>query len=275
MKVNLYGKGFVGGEFVKAFPETVVNDRDDIMPKTPKILYTISTVDNYNVKENPYLDIDTNLKLLIQTLEACRLVYGSDFEFTFTSSWFVYGKTDYPAREDSPCNPTGFYSITKRTAEQLLVSYCETYGIKYRILRLANVLGVSDQKVSKKKNYLQYAIRQLVNGETVTLYEGKLIRDFIDVRDAVQAINLVMEKGEINSIYNIGCGIPYSVEEIVYLTQMQLGRGDITRIPVPEFHKQVQVQDFYLDTSKLESLGFRPKHDVYDTVEEIASFYAS
>jgi UDP-glucose 4-epimerase len=142
-------------------------------------------------------------------------------------------------------------------------------------LRLANVLGVSDQKVSKKKNYLQYAIRQLVNGETVTLYDGNLIRDFIDVRDAVQAINLVMEKGELNSIYNVGNGVPYSVEEIIYMIQPIVGNGAITRIPVADFHKQVQVKDFYLDTSKLGALGFVPKHDIYDTVAEIANFYES
>lgn len=275
MKVNLYGKGFVGGEFVKAFPETVVNDRDDRDPKTQKILYTISTVDNYNVKTNPHTDIYTNLHVLIETLEACRLFYGSDFEFNFISSWFVYGFTDYPAHEDSYCDPTGFYSITKRCAEQLLISYCETWGIKYRILRLANVLGVSDQKVSKKKNFLQYAIRQLINGETVTLYEGKLIRDFIDVRDAVRAINFVMEKGEINSIYNIGNGFPCSVEEIIYSIQARLKTGQIVRIPVPEFHKQVQVQDFYLETDKLRYLGFVPRYAIFDTVKEIASFYAS
>ena len=92
MKVNLYGKGFVGGEFAKAFPDTIVNQRDSLTPQLPRILYTISTVDNYNVKEDPQLDIYTNLSLLIGTLEACREEYGDDFEFNFVSSWMVYGK---------------------------------------------------------------------------------------------------------------------------------------------------------------------------------------
>jgi nucleoside-diphosphate-sugar epimerase len=275
MAVNLYGKGFVGGEFVKAFPCTVVNDRGDRVPKTPKILYTISTVDNYNAKTNPHLDIYTNLSVLIETLVECREEYGSDFEFNFVSSWFVYGKTDLPAHEASYCNPTGFYSITKRCAEQLLISYCQTYGIKYRILRLANVLGIGDTKVSLKKNYLQHAILQLVNGETVTLYEGSLIRDFIHVADVAQAIALILEKGETNSIWNIGNGVPYSVEQIIFHIHDLLKTGQIVRVPVPEFHKTVQVQDMYLDVSKLDALGFQPQHDVYQTCEEIARHYAS
>lgn len=274
MEVNLYGKGFVGGEFAKAFPGTIVNARESLVPQSPKILYTISTVDNYNVKEDLYLDIDTNLSLLIETLETCRVKYGNGFEFNFVSSWFVYGKTDFPAREDSYCNPTGFYSITKRCAEQLLISYCQTYGIKYRILRLAGVLGAEDKKVSLKKNYIQHAIRQLVNGETVTLYEGALLRDFIDVRDVVQAIGLILENGETDSIWNVGNGAPESVAEIIYHIQDWLGRGEVVRIPVPEFHKQVQVPDMYLDTEKLNSLGYQQQYEIYETAEEIAGLYA-
>jgi nucleoside-diphosphate-sugar epimerase len=140
---------------------------------------------------------------------------------------------------------------------------------------LANVLGIADKKVSLKKNYLQHAIRQLANSETVTLYEGTLIRDFIDVRDAVQAIELILEKGELNSIWNIGNGVPYSVAQIIFHIQNLLKTGDVIRVLVPEFHKQVQVQDMYLNTTRLDSLGFKSKHDIYQTVEEIARHYAT
>jgi nucleoside-diphosphate-sugar epimerase len=265
----------VGGEFVKQFPDTVVNDRNDFVPRLPHILYTISTVDNYNVKTNPLLDIQTNLIVLVKVLEAGRNKFGSDFYVNFCSSWFVYGKTECPAREDAYCNPKGFYSITKRCAEQLLISYCQTYGIKYRILRLASVLGTADQKVSLKKNYLQHAIRQLVNGETVTLYEGPLIRDFIHVADVAQAIALILEKGELDSVWNIGNGVPQSVEQIILHIHDLFLTGQIVRVPVPEFHKTVQVQDMYLDVSKLDALGFQPQHDIYQTCEEIARYYAS
>src|SRR3990167_7803807 len=135
--INVFGKGFIGGEFCGRYG-VISNGRDDYYPKSPKILYFISTVDNYNIHTNPHLDIDTNLSLLIDVLENCRKEYGNEFEFNFISSWFVYGKVEIPAREDSPCFPTGFYSITKRCAEQLLISYCQTCNIPYRILRMSN-----------------------------------------------------------------------------------------------------------------------------------------
>ena len=73
-----------------------------------------------------------------------------DFVFNFISSWFVYGDTKLPAKESYQCKPKGFYSITKSTAEQLLISFCNTFKKKYRILRICNVYGLNDKNVSKK-----------------------------------------------------------------------------------------------------------------------------
>lgn len=270
--INVLGKGFIGQEFVG--DDVVYNGRDEYVPKSNKILYFISTVDNYNVWDQPHLDIDTNLNVLVSVLENARLKYQSDFEFNFVSSWFVYGKDSVPpVKESDYCNPTGFYSITKRCAEQLLGSYCETYRIKYRILRLPGVIGVSDKKVSKKKNALQYMIRLLVNNEKVSLYEGSLYRDLMDVRDVVRAIRLVIENGNLNEIYNIGNGYGYSVSEIIKSIHSYLGIGEVEVIPVPEFHKTVQASDFWMDTTKLRGLGFVPEHDVLESCKEIADFY--
>lgn len=272
--INLFGCGFVGGEFANQFQDNViVNDRNDIVPKTNKILYTISTVDNYNIYDNPHLDIDTNLSLLISTLENCKSLYGNEFEFNFVSSWFVYGKVPFPAKEDSVCSPQGFYSITKRCAEQLLISYCSTFHIPYRILRLANVIGIGDKKVSKKKNALQYMISQIVQDKEISLYEGQILRDLIDVRDVTQALDLVLSKGSLDEIYNVGNGVGYSFEKIMYEIQARKGKGRITRIPIPEFHKTIQTKDFYLDTSKLRSLGYSPQFDILETLLEIADVY--
>ena len=109
--ISLYGAGFVGGHFAKMYHEFVdVQGRDERNPKHKDILYFISTVDNYNVHDKITLDVDTNLHVLCEVLDHCR---SEDITFNFISSWFVYGKGDTPASETSPCNPQGFYSITK------------------------------------------------------------------------------------------------------------------------------------------------------------------
>ena len=269
------GKGFIGSEFVKQFPDVIVQERDGYIPATNRIFYLISTTHNYHVHTNPYLDIETNLNGLIKVLENARERFKDDFEFTFASSWFVYGKTECPAKEISYCNPTGFYSITKRAAEQLLMSYCDTFGMRYKIVRFANVLGIGDKNISRKKNAFQYMVQQVALGNDVDyLYDGKFYRDFIDVRDAVNAAKLVIEKGDQNSIYNAGNGMPYDINQWIHYANIKAGgKSKITLIPVPEFHKIVQVKDMWLDISKIRKLGYKQKYSMQDMMKELVEYY--
>lgn len=266
--VNLFGCGFIGSNYKKQY-ECIVNDRNDLTVKTNNILYFISTTDNYNVKTNPYLDIDTNLTTLIRVLENCR--HLEDVTFNFASSWFVYGSAESNAKEDAYCDPKGFYSITKRAAEQLLVSYCETYNIKYRILRFANVLGAGDSKVSSKKNALTFLLRKLKNHEPINLYDnGNFYRDYIHVNDLCDAINLVITKGETNHIYNIGTGKPTLFKDAIdYIVEKSKSTSQITYIEQPDFHKIVQNKSFYMNCDRLKNLGFSPKYTIYDIVDEL------
>ena len=265
--VNLFGKGFIGTYYSDMYPCTV-NGRNDLTVKTNEILYMISTIDNYNVHINPYIDIETNLTTLIRVLEQCK---NKDVTFNFASSWFVYGKTDSPYRENSYCNPTGFYSITKRAAEQLLISYCETFNIKYRILRFANVLGPGDKKVSKKKNALTYLVNEIKQGNDVNLYDGgNITRDYIHVKDLCEAINLVITKGEVNSIYNLGNNHPVrfrdAIEYVIYKTGSTSKINDVEQA---EFHKIVQTKSMSMDSTKLFNLGYRPKYNMEMILDEL------
>jgi nucleoside-diphosphate-sugar epimerase len=262
------GSGFVGSEFVKQNPGCIVNARDDYRIKSDNILYMISTVTNYNVKTDPYIDIDTNLSILMKVLEQCKEL---DLTFNFVSSWFVYGETEMPATEQSNCYPNGFYSITKRCAEQLLISYCETFGIKYRILRLANVAGSGDKKASPQKNALQHMINELKAGRDVNVYDGgNLYRDYIHVSDAARAIKTIMDKGEVNTIYNVGNGKPLLFKDMIeYAKELIGGNGKLNPIEIPQFHKTVQVRSMWMLSDKLKSLGYEPKYDLEAIIEDM------
>jgi nucleoside-diphosphate-sugar epimerase len=259
--INVFGgRGFVGSKFAES-RNVIVNERDDyvVNENATDVVYFISTIHNYHVHDNPYLDIDTNLTTLIKVLESCK---GKDIVFNFISSWFVYGNVPLPAKEDSYCDPKGFYSITKRAAEQLLISYCETFNIKYRILRLANVIGPSDNKVSAKKNALQFMINEIVEGRDVNMYDGGLVyRDYIHVNDVVDAINIVINKGEINEIYNIGNGSKVYIKDVMEMVKLWTNSpANLKSIETAEFHKKVQTKDMVLDVSKLKSLGYQQKY---------------
>lgn len=264
------GTGFIGSKFVKN-NECVVVPRGEVNPPqgTTKILYLISTVDNYNILNDSFIDIDTNLTHLMKVLDAIK---GKNIEFTFVSSWFVYGDTDLPANERSCCNPKGFYSITKRAAEQLLESYCKTFKMDYKIVRLSNIVGKGDGKISKKKNALQYLIEEMRRGNDIKLYHaGNFYRDILHVDDAVEGIKFVMDRGISGEIYNLGSASkPILFKDIInYLHQQLNSTSKIGSMDPTDFHKIVQVESMYLDVSKITHLGFKPSKTVFQAIHEL------
>jgi len=266
--ISVFGPGFIGGRFCELYPEdTIEITRDEYIPKSNEVLYLISTTDNYNVFTNPCLDIETNLIILMKVLQNCN----QDTIFNYVSSWFVYNNAPLPIKEDAYCNPKGLYAITKRAAEQLLISYCETFKINYRIFRLGNVIGEGDKKASKKKNALQYLMKEIIEGRDIDLYGGgTFTRDYMYVDDVCDAIHLCMEKAPLNDIMHIASGEPYKFVDLIEYTKFATSSQSKLNIVEPtDFHKIVQTKDNYLDISKLNALGYKPKYDIYTALDKI------
>jgi nucleoside-diphosphate-sugar epimerase len=270
MKIDLFGgTGFVGSNFKRLYSDsTHIHDREDDAPICENVLYMISTTHNYHVFDNIHKDVETNLTKLLNVLQNCK---DNNIIFNFVSSWFVYGDVDLPAREDSCCKPKGFYSITKRCAEDLIISYCETFKIKYRILRLCNVYGPSDSGVSKQKNALQYLINEIkANNEIKLYYDGDFVRDYMHVDDVCRAIYSVIRHGEHNQIINIGSGISQKFRDIIdFVIKETNSFSKITAVDAVDFHKIVQVKDMYLDVSKLNKLGFKQEINIYQGIKTL------
>jgi len=249
------GTGFIGGTFCNLYSEDVM-----LVPKesrnfeTQQVLYFISTTTNQSVFKDLHIDIDTNLSLFVDVLKNCK---DRDVVFNFISSGFVYGNDVIDAKETDCCNPTGFYSITKRCAEQLLISFCETFGVKYRILRIGNVYGL-DKTVSLGKNVLEYMISLLKQNQDIKLYDGgNFLKDYMYVEDICRAIRVVLEKGNINEIYNIASGTSFTFRGIIEAAKdLTESQSKIIDVPFPDNQKFIQVKNMTLNTHKLQSLDF-------------------
>lgn len=261
------GTGFIGSRFCAlTHRKPLLIPRDSRIPQSSESVYFISTTHNYHVFDDVHVDVDTNLTLLLDVL---KNVQPGKSVFNFISSWFVYGETTLPASETSECHPKGFYSITKRAAEQLLISYCETFHIDYRILRLCNVYGPGDADVGKQKNALQHIIRQLKANSPVQLYhDGHFFRDYLYVDDVSRAIDLCIDKAPLNRIINIGSGDKVEFRDIILMAKDILhSTSSITTMEPPEFHKTVQVKDFYMSVEPLKALGFKPQVSIQKGIE--------
>jgi nucleoside-diphosphate-sugar epimerase len=266
MNLSVYGAtGFIGSHFSQHSKFTIEQlTRTKLNPSFSDVVYFVGTTDNYNVLENPKIDIQVNLEFLIDQLEALRKKFGK-FRFNFISSWFVYGDAQIPPfKESGPCEPKGFYSISKYAAEMYLKSYCATYDIEFRIIRLSNIFGAGDAGFSKKKNALQYLVNEIKNGNPVNLYEGgKFVRDYLEVRDAVAALDTILEKAPYNMTINVGSGEPVRFIDLMTVARETFcSSSEFIPIATPEFHRIVQVRDSWLDTSILKSYGFIPKYPI-------------
>lgn len=270
--ISVYGSsGFIGSRFCSMYPDSIRIPREKNAPESDNILYFISTIHNYNIFTEPHKDIDTNLNKLISVLEECR-AKNKDTVFNFVSSWFVYGMNcTIDTKEDVPCDPTGFYSITKRAAEQMLICYCNTFGMKYRILRLTNIIGEGDTKASAKKNAVQHMIGLLKKNEPVKLYEdGSHVRDFMYVEDTCRALKVCIDNSPTNEIINISNSDPHSIGSIIRYSKEKLrSSSELISIDAPHFHKVVQVRCSCLNNDKLRLYGYTPSINTFDAIDRI------
>lgn len=271
--ISVYGStGFIGGRYLKMYSDgSIPISRSENAPQSKDVLYFISTTHNYNIFTEPHKDIDTNVTKLISVLEECRK-NDPNTVFNFVSSWFVYGMNcSLNTKETDPCDPTGFYSITKRAAEQMLICYCRTFGMKYRIMRMTNIIGESDGGVSAKKNAIQYMIGLLKKNEPVKLYDdGCNIRDFMYVDDACRAIDVCIRNAPVNEIINISNSEPVSIGDIIRYSKEKLdSQSELISIETPDFHRVVQVKDVCLNNEKLRSYGYEPSIHTVDGIDRI------
>jgi adenine deaminase len=92
----------------------------------------------------------------------------------------------------------------------------------------------------------------------------------VDDASIAAAINLVIEMGETDTIYNIGNGKRIFFRDIIgYAKHLIGGDGKLVPIEIPMFHQKVQVKSMWMNNDKLKSLGYVPKYDIREIVEDM------
>ena len=204
-------------------------------------------------------------------LECCR-VYGKIKKFVHISTDEVYGEVDnnhQGCNEKSLLNPTNPYAATKAAAEFLVKSYYHSFKLPIVITRGNNVYG--PRQFPEK--LIPRFITKLLNNEKCPIHgQGKTRRNFIYVDDVSKAVDVILRKGEINEIYNIGSDDEYSVIEVLnkLLKELNIDNKDVS-----EFVEDRAFNDFRycIDSSKLELLGWKKTISFEDGLKETIMWY--
>jgi dTDP-glucose 4,6-dehydratase len=130
-------------------------------------------------------------------------------------------------------------------------------------------------KYLKRKNALQFLIKEVVENKDVELYNnGSAIRDYMYVDDVCDAIKHCIDNAPVNEIINIGNGKPYVLRDIILKTiEKTSSTSNIIDIKPSHFHDVVQVEHSYLDISKLQSYGFKNQYDIEHIIDNLIKFY--
>lgn len=243
------------------------------------IYHCASTVHNYHVLTDPYLDIDINLNGAVRLLELCKDLPKRP-KIIYLSTFFVYGneysRTKKVITEESKTEPLGIYPATMLCAESIIKLYSRIYDIPYIICRLANVYGEREGFGDSKKGVLNFLIMKAVKGENINLYNGgNFYRDYIHVDDVVSALRF-LERKTSNDLFLIGYGKPVKFKDMLdYILEQTGKRSRIIDIEPPPFHKAVGITNFVADTSKINSLGWRAAIDYRIGLQRVIEFCKS
>jgi UDP-glucose 4-epimerase len=213
--------------------------------------------------EDPLHTHQTNLEATLYLLEEARKQGGLE-RFVFASSAAVYGdEPTLPKKETSTIRPLTPYAIDKFASEQYVLAFSRLYDIPTAAVRFFNVFGNRQNPSSPYSgvvSILTDKFKQLVKKEetSFTLFgDGEQTRDFIYVKDVVQAVFLVSETSDaIGKVFNVGTGGSTSLNELIGLYE----EITETRLPIEiKEERSGDIKESYSDISELKSLGFEPK----------------
>ena len=199
----------------------------------------------------------------------CSRLYNNLTKFIHISTDEVYGESmndidEMAKTEQSILCPTNPYAATKASAELIAQSYFHSFNMPIIITRGNNVYGPNQYP----EKLIPKFISLLKNNQKVTIQgDGSNVRSFLHSNDAVTAFEIIINKGVIGEIYNIGCDeqMEYSILDVTKLLVKYIKNDDnidnyIEYIPDRPFNDK----RYYISNSKIKNLGW----DIYTSFEK-------
>ncbi|ANE22503.1 MAG: dTDP-glucose 4,6-dehydratase [Eggerthellaceae bacterium] len=215
---NLENLKDIEGDERHIFSQTDIRDKDAITRLFAE--YDPDYVVNFAAEShvdrsiaNPEVFADTNVMGTVTLLNAARAAWQQEDgswtpgkKYLQVSTDEVYGtlsldKLDEFFREDTPLSPHSPYSASKAAADMFVSAYGDTYGMPINITRCSNNYG----PYQFPEKLIPLMINNALAHKELPVYgDGLNVRDWLYVEDHCKAIDMVLAKGKLGEVYNVG-----------------------------------------------------------------------
>ena len=221
---------------------------------------------------NPEIFVRTNVMGTTTLLDAC-VEYGIQ-RYHQVSTDEVYGdlpldRPDLFFTEESPLHTSSPYSSSKAAADLFVLAYHRTYGLPVTISRCSNNYGA----YQFPEKLIPLMISRALDNKPLPIFgDGKNIRDWLHVYDHCVAIDLILKKGKVGEVYNIGGHNEKSNIEVVQTILKALHKPE-SLIRFVEDRKGHD-RRYAIDASKIEKeLGWKPIYQFDTGIQETIQWY--
>jgi len=186
------------------------------------VFHLAASVGNKRSIDHPLIDADINVMGTITVLEAAR--HAGVRKIVASSSAGIFGELKtLPIKEDHPAEPDTPYGSSKLCMEKECLAYAKLYDIEAVCLRYFNVYG-PNQRFDAYGNVIPIFVFKMLRGEHLTIFgDGEQTRDFVNVKDVVQAnIKAAMRRG-VSGAFNIGSADRITINRLVKLLRVISG----------------------------------------------------
>lgn len=222
--------------------------------------------------ENPGIFLQTNIIGTGVLMDASRAAGVKRYHQISTDE--VYGdlpldRPELMFTEETPLHTSSPYSSSKAGADLLAMAYHRTYGLPVTITRCSNNYG----PYHFPEKLIPLIITRALDDQTIPVYgTGANVRDWLYVGDHCSAIDLVLQKGKVGEVYNVGGHNERTNLEVVRAVLRELGKPEslITHVTDRKGHDR----RYAIDPAKIETgLGWRPTYRFEEGIKATVAWY--
>jgi UDP-glucose 4-epimerase len=225
---------------------------------------------------DPFPDIDINIKGSAMLLETCRR-FNRSARLVYGGTRGEYGPAVMlPVAEDHPMRPRGIYELSSLTAQQLFQIYHDNHGVASVTLRLTNIYGERAQMKHSRFGVANWFVRQALDDATIHVFgDGSLLRDFVYVQDAVEAmVRCAATEEAYGQVFNVGNNRASSFRELAETVVRVAESGRWELAPFSPERAAQEPGDFCSDIRKIKRVvGWEPTTRLDDGVASTVGYY--